>query len=88
MFRTEPRAEDVVIEYELGDEETLQLVSGGRVLWSSASLASQTGYVDVEINVEPETAIRFYRDVLATPRASYWLPPSLFPPPYLAYRKE
>jgi hypothetical protein len=88
VMKTRSQAEDVIVEYVLGHGETLKLVSGGQLLWSSGNLGIEADRVDLEVNVDPETAIKFYASALAPRRNCYWIPRSFIPPPYVAYKGE
>lgn len=69
-----PNAHDVVIHYELAPKEALNIVVGGKVLWSTANHPGVAKCFDIEVIADHSTAVNYYRDALDHKGKDYWLP--------------
>lgn len=78
-------AHDVVVEYELQDQETFQILAPGKdkneSIWSSAEYPNVTRRFDLEVIAENSTAEFYYREMLKLGRQNYWVPNQGQPPP-------
>ncbi|PYP89911.1 MAG: hypothetical protein DMF61_01535 [Blastocatellia bacterium AA13] len=78
-------AHDVVIEYELKEQESFQILAPGNgkvdTIWSSLNHSSVSRRFDLEIIAENATSDFYFREMLKLGRQNYWLPNQGQPPP-------
>jgi hypothetical protein len=66
-------AHDVVIHYELAQDERLEIVVGDQVLWTTDG-KGVTKRFDIEVIAPHATAENYFRDALDHKGNDYWLP--------------
>lgn len=71
-----PIAHDVLVHFQLADEEELRLErENGTVMFSTGTLPAGTSHVEIELVTNNVTAVQFFRDALdLAGRTHCWLP--------------
>lgn len=78
-------AHDLVVEVEMEDGDSFELLDGGRVLWSSKERVIRNS-LEIEVLADNSTAELFYHTALKLEEGqTYWLPNEGDPPPYSPY---
>ena len=68
-----PVAHCVVVHFELGDEDSWEIVGNGEVLFSTSELRG-AGSVAIELATDDDAGERVYRDAFKQEPPTYWFP--------------